>query len=472
MAAAVHPRAQRPVDVDDEGLDGLARGRQEELPRRTGRQIADHPDHDLAGRLLHDRDLPSMRSPRRPMDLPLPKLRPVEAFPVEVDGRQLICLRDPLRYAAESLLVPYPAFLILTLLDGTHSTIDVQEAWTRRFGSILESAEIRELVATLDRHHYLESERFTAHEAAVAAAFHRQPVRRAAHAGTSYPEDPDALRRHLEAFFTGIAPRAVPGSLRGIVAPHIDLRVGGTAYGHAYAALAAAPEAERFVILGTSHYPGRGLFSATRKDFATPLGTVTTDRAFLDTLARRTDQDLDADEILHRIEHSVEFQVVLLQHVVGAYRPFAVVPILVGSFHEMVLAGRAPARDGRVAGFLAALRATLAEDPRPTVVVAGVDFAHVGAKFGDVDGLSPELLALTEAKDRRLIAALERGDADGFFAEVAADADRTRICGFAPLYTFLALMDGAGGHLLHYDRSRDDTTRSSVTYASLAFTAV
>ena len=51
------------------------------------------------------------------MDL-LPKLRAIEAFPVVVDGRQLICLRDPLQYAAESLVVAYPAFFILTLLDG------------------------------------------------------------------------------------------------------------------------------------------------------------------------------------------------------------------------------------------------------------------------------------------------------------------------------------------------------------------
>ena len=403
------------------------------------------------------------------MDLARPKLRPIEAFPVEIDGRTLICLRDPLQYAAESLLVPYPAFFVLTLLDGTHSAVDVQEAWTRRFGTILESADLRDLVATLERHHYLESEAFDAHVAAVAAAFRDDAVRRPAHAGISYPDEPDALHRHLDGFFAGVAARALAGPLRGIVAPHIDLRVGGRAYGHAYAPLAAAPEVERFVVLGTSHHAGRTLFSATRKDFATPIGTVATDRAFLDRLARQVPEDLYADELLHRIEHTVEFQVVLLQHVLGTSRPFSVVPILVGSFHEMVRAQRAPAREERVAGFVDALRAALAADPRPTVVIAGVDLAHVGAKFGDAEGLTPQLLALTETKDRRLITALERGDGDGFFAEIAADGDRTRVCGLAPLCVFLALMDGAVGSLLHYDRSRDDATQSTVTYASLAF---
>lgn len=403
------------------------------------------------------------------MDLRLPKLRAVDAFPVELDGRSLICLRDPLQYAAESLLVAPPALFILSLLDGRHTVVDVQEAWTRRFGTILAAAQVRELVGTLDEHHYLDSPRFSARATTVADEFHAAPVRSAAHAGTSYPDRPEELRRHLGAFFDDVPRRSFSRPLRGIVAPHIDLRVGGTAYGHAYSALGDGAAAERFVVLGTSHYGGEALFTATRKDFATPLGTVRTDRAFLDALARHAPDDLYGDELLHRVEHAVEFQVVLLQHLLGGRRSFTVVPILVGSFGEMVVRRRDPASDPRVTGFIAALRATLADDPHPTVVIAGVDLAHVGAKFGDIEGLSAGLIATTEAKDRRVIAALERGDHAGFFAEVVADGDRTRICGLAPLYTFLALMDGAPGRLLHYDRSRDEATRSSVTYASFAF---
>jgi AmmeMemoRadiSam system protein B len=404
------------------------------------------------------------------MDTALPKLRSIEAFPVEVDGRKLICLRDPLQYATETLLVPYPAFVVLTLLDGAHSILDIQEAFAQRFGTIISSEEIHELLATLDRHHYLDSARFAARRAAVVAAFRAEPLRPAAHAGASYPDDPAALRRHLDGFFTAVRSSPAPrGRLRGLIAPHIDLRVGGAAYGHAYRTLADTADAERFVILGTAHQSGATLFTATRKDFATPLGTVATDRDFLDRLARRAPDDLYADEILHRTEHAVEFQVVMLQHVLGGRRPFTVVPILVTSFHEMIARRRAPGDDPRVAGFVAALRETLAEDGRPTALVAGVDLAHVGEKFGDPEGLAPEFLAATEAKDRRLIAALEAADRDAFFAATAEDGDRTRICGFSPLYTLLSLIDGARGRLLCYDRTRDEATRSSVSYASLAY---
>jgi len=409
------------------------------------------------------------------MDTPLPKLRSIEAFPVDVEAKPLVCLRDPMRYAATPLLVPYPAFFILTLLDGRRSARDVQQAFTRQYGTSLDGGELDQLLATLDAHHFLDSARFDARRQAVDADFHGASVRAAAHAGTSYPDDAAALRAHLDGCYAGLPTAPSSGRLAGLVAPHIDLRVGGRAYGHAYAAVAAAPAA-RYVILGTSHAAGDTRFAATRKDFATPLGTVPTDRDFLDRLATHLSADTRADglyddEVLHRTEHAVEFQAVMLQHALGGRTPFTIVPILVTSFHDVIKHGTAPTDDPRIAAFLDALRATLAADDVPTVIVAGVDFAHVGAKFGDAEGLTPELLATTAAKDRQLLAAIEHGDPRAFLAALAADADRTRICGAAPLLVFLELMRGARGRLLCHDQSRDDATRSTVTYASLAFPA-
>ncbi|MEO6028399.1 MAG: AmmeMemoRadiSam system protein B [Candidatus Binatia bacterium] len=405
------------------------------------------------------------------MDTPLPKLRAVEAFPITGDSTPLVCLRDPQHYATTPLLVPYSAYYILTLLDGRRSAADVQRAFTRQYGTSLDGGELHELLTTLDTHHFLQSGGFDAHRSAIDHEFRAATLRMPAHAGASYPDEAGALRLHLDAFFDEISPPAPGLPLAGLVAPHIDLRIGGRAYGHAYATLAAAAPAVRYVVLGTSHAGGTTRFAATRKDFATPLGTVPTDRAFLDRLGARTPQNLYADEILHRTEHAVEFQVVMLQHVLGGTRPFSIVPLLVTSFHDLIAAGTPPTADLDVAAFLAALRATLAEDDVPTVLVAGVDFAHVGAKFGDRDGLTSELLAATHAKDRTLLAALEAGDPSGFFTALAADGDRTRICGAAPLLVFLELLRGTPGRLLCHETNRDDGTRSAVTYASLAFDA-
>ncbi len=401
------------------------------------------------------------------METPLPKLRSIETFPVDVDSKPLVFLRDPLRYAADPLLVPYPAYFIVTLLDGRRSAEDVRRAFTRQYGTPLDARELDAFVATLDEHHYLDSTRFDARRSTIDGEFRAAATRAPAHAGTSYPEEPAALRARVDGFYTDLARPVSATPLAGLVAPHIDLRLGGRAYGCAYAAVAAAPAA-RYVILGTSHAAGTRRFAVTRKDFTTPLGTVPTDRAFVDRLAATMSTDLFADEILHRTEHAIEFQVVMLQHALGA-RPFTIVPILVTSIHDLIARARAPGADHAIAELVAALRAALVSDDVPTVIIAGVDFAHVGRKFGDPAGLTPELLAATEAKDRRLLAALAAGDPDGFFAALAADADRTRVCGAAPLCVFLELMRGVPGRLLSYDGTRDDGTRSLVTFASLAF---
>jgi AmmeMemoRadiSam system protein B len=293
-------------------------------------------------------------------------------------------------------------------------------------------------------------------------------VRPPAHAGTSYPADARALRSHLDDFFAEVRTPATT-TLAGLVAPHIDLRVGGPAYGHAYGAVRAATPAARYVVLGTSHAPGRGRFAATHADYATPLGVAPTDHGFLARLAGRCAGDLFRDQHLHEREHAIEFQAVLLRHVLGNRADVSIVPILVSSFHDLLRRGVSPVADPEIAAFVAALRTTLAEDDVPTVVIAGVDFAHVGAKFGDRGGATPALLATMEAKDRRLLAALEAADPTAFWRELAIDGDRTRICGAAPLLVFLELMRGRRGRTLAYDRYHEHATRSCVTYASLAY---
>jgi hypothetical protein len=405
----------------------------------------------------------------------LPKIRPVEALPVEIDGERLVYLRDPLGYASQGLLLPLPAFFIVSLLDGCHSPLDVQEAFARRFGDVLTSDLLSHLVAQLDTHYYLEGERFATLEREARAHFAAAPTRPLAHVGTCYSGDRERLRAELDGFFTHVSGPGRPrgrGAGRGpraVIAPHIDLRVGGPCYAWAYREIAERSDAEVFVLFGTSHAPGSHPFILTRKDFETPMGTVRTDGAFIDRLEREYGGELFRDEILHRNEHSLEFQALFLQHVLGVHRAFRIVPILVGSFHHMVAARRRPVEDPAIGDFIAALQRVLAQEPRPVCLVAGVDFAHVGRKFGDAEGLDPEFLRWVEAEDRSLLSPLERVDAAGFFDAVAKDGDRRRVCGLSPMYTLLATLGGGRGRLLHYDRSDEPQTQSAVSFASLVF---
>ena len=258
-----------------------------------------------------------------------------------------------------------------------------------------------------------------------------------------------ALRAELSAFFDppegpGRAmPRKTGSSITGLIAPHIDPRRGSAAYAHAYGELMAHDPPELVIVLRTSHYGvGPQLFSATRKNYATPLGVVDTDVEFIDRLAAAyTGGDLFADEILHRAEHSIEFQALFLAYSLGV-RGYKIVPILVSSFHQMIASGATPAGDPRVRSFLDAMSRLLAAETRKVLVLSGVDFAHVGKKFGDSFAADETVAQRIQGEDLALIENIKRGDPIGFFSDIAKDGDARKVCGVALMYTQLELLKG------------------------------
>ncbi len=403
-----------------------------------------------------------------------PKIRAVEAFPVEHQDQTLICLRDPSGLAPEPIMLGMGAYFIVTLFDGTMSLKDIQAAFAKRFGDTIALEKLDELIAALDGAYYLDSPAFHARERRVREEFIASPDRPAALAGLCYEKDPAKLRLELAAFFDppegpGRAPTAKKSPpLAGLIAPHIDPRRGAAAYAHAYYELMAHEPPELIVILGTSHYgAGPELFSATRKNYATPFGAVETDGGFIDRLAARYQGDLFADEMLHRGEHSIEFQALFLAYALGA-RGYQVVPILVSSFHELVASGVMPARDSRVGSFIEALRAELDAESRRVLIVAGVDFAHVGRKFGDEFSADHQVAGRVQREDLGLIENIKRGDPEGFFADIVKDRDARRICGLAPMYTQLELLRGRSARLLKYGIAMEPQSESAVSFASLA----
>jgi AmmeMemoRadiSam system protein B len=405
-----------------------------------------------------------------------PKIRPVEAFPVDQDGQSYVCLRDPTGVAPTPLMLGMGAYFLVTLFDGSYSRVDLQAAFAKRFGDILPSEHLDELIGALDQGFFLESPAYAARMDAVRDEFARNPQRPAALAGLCYEQEPAKLRREIESFFCAAGgPGQIPqpssdgAALSGLIAPHIDPRRGGPAYAHAYGELLTRERPDLVIILGTSHY-GRGpqLFSATRKDYLTPLGAIPTDGDFIDRVAGRyREGDLFADELLHRNEHSIEFQALFLAWALGT-AGYKIVPILVGSFHEMVATGLTPQSERRVSGFLDAMRAELAEEKRRVLIVAGVDFAHVGKKFGDSFSADPKIAEWVKAEDLALIEKIERGDPEGFFTQVAKDHDQRKICGLSPMYTQLELLRGHRARLLMHDIAMEPQTESAVSFASLA----
>jgi AmmeMemoRadiSam system protein B len=411
-----------------------------------------------------------------------PRLRPIEAFPVEQQGKTFIYLKDPLNLATPIGISPLGYFLAAHL-DGNHSFVDIQAAYERRFGALLMSEDLKEFVAMLDRHYYLHSDRFHDYQQAVIADFRRQPTRAPAHVGGGYPGEPAALTAQLDSYFVaaqGPGPPATPNGAaapRAIVAPHIDFHRGGPAYAWAYKGLVESAGADLYIILGTSHCSGRTPYILTRKNFETPLGLVETDVEFVERLQASSAADCFVDEYLHRGEHSIEFQVLFLKYAAqkratlsgGPEKPFRIVPILVSSFHQMMMQETLPEQSEAVGAFLRVLRQTAAGYYRRVCWVAGVDLAHVGKQFGDSEPITDAFLSWVEAEDRQLVGHLAGLDGQGFFDAVAKDHDRRKICGFAPLYSLIRLLDGAPGRVLHYGQAFTPKTGSAVTFTSLVF---
>jgi AmmeMemoRadiSam system protein B len=405
---------------------------------------------------------------------PRPRLRALEAFPIEQDGQRAVGLRDPEGFTDQVAVLPVPLLDIVSLFDGERTLAEIRDVVSGRHPGALTEADIAAVAERLDEAGFLDSPRFAARRDRIEAEFAASPARPAAHAGGAYAGEAAALRAQIDGFFRhadgpGLlaAARAEASGLRGLLAPHIDFHRGGPTYAWAYREVLERSDADCFVILGTCHTGMRDPFATTLKAYETPLGPAAVDRDFVEVLGRRYGDNLLASEAAHRIEHSIEFQAVMLRWALGDRRPFTVVPVLASFLHEAVWEGGPPEGDARVPRFLDALGETIAASRRRVCLIGGVDLAHVGPRFGDAAPNTPASLVEVEREDRAMLDAVMAGDAAGFYESVARDGDARRICGLSPIYAFLRALPGTPGRLIRYQQWPDPA--GAVTFCAAAF---
>lgn len=402
-----------------------------------------------------------------------PRLRQVEVFPVEREGRRFVALRDTAGYTASVVMLPIQLVEILARFDGAHDVADIEAELTRHHGVTLERARIEELVAQLDEHGFMESPGFAARRAAIDGRFLEASTRPASHAGGGYPADADELRRAMDAYFEppegagGSGPAGGTPPVRGLIAPHIDFNRGGPAYTWAYRELRERSDADLFVVFGTCHTGMPDPWALTRKDYETPFGPLRVDRDVVEAVAARARQDCFGSEVAHRMEHSIEFQAVFLQYLFAARREIRIVPVLASFAHEAITAGRRPEDDPRVLRFLEALGETIAAAGRRAVFIAGADLAHVGPRFGDPTPVTPAELVGLARDDRATLASVEACDPAAFFDDAARDGDARRICGLSPIWALLRSLGDGAGTLRRYAQWPDP--EGVVTFASVTF---
>jgi AmmeMemoRadiSam system protein B len=399
----------------------------------------------------------------------LPRLRMnLDFLPSPMEDKPGLVIRDPFQFSDATLIIPPALIECLEFFDGAHSRLDLRAHLVRATGDVNAGDIEGNLTGALSDAGFLEDDSFARRRAETEGAFARAAVREPAHAGSGYPDEPGELRETLQGYLAGEQPGAARGRLQAIAAPHVSPFGGVDAYRAAYAALTPADADRTFVVLGTSHYGHPDCLGLTRKPFVTPYGEAVTDTKLVGELEGKLGPAARMEDYCHAIEHSIEFQVVFLQHLFGPR--IRILPVLCGSYLRSIYEGGMPEDAENVRRIIGALGDMAAREGSKLAWVLGVDMAHMGQRYGDpLTALAGrDEMAEVEQRDRARIERMEAGDARGFWELVQQNQDDLKWCGSAPIYTFLKAVPEARGKLLRYQQWNIDEA-SVVSFAGMSF---
>ena len=250
-------------------------------------------------------------------------------------------------------------------------------------------------------------------------------TRRAAVAGSWYPDDPEVLEQEVDLYLTGAAPLA--GTPVAIIAPHAGLKYSGPIAAYAYSMLLGC-DIDVAVLVGPSHYVAfEGVSIYDGEAFETPLGPVPIDAPCSEAVATSS-RHVRVHPVAHLREHSLEMQLPFLKRVLPG---ISIVPLVMGYQR----------RD--IAYELGDAIAAAVEDRR-AVIVASTDLSH----YHDAD---------TAARlDATVIQHVRRFDADGLMS--ALEAFPEHACGGGPAVAVMRAARALGAkdaRVLKYGDSGD-----------------
>jgi AmmeMemoRadiSam system protein B len=383
------------------------------------------------------------------LESPLPAIKQgVEAIQMQHKGQPMVLLRDQEGINETPVAISMAGFLVATMLDGEKTASQIQSQVTKVTGQLIGVEEIMSLVSQLDKAQYLETETLHTKRKKIWDDFLKNPVRKAFHQGGGYPKDSLELAAFLGSFFQH--PKGPGKQLTsqphkpcpvGLVAPHIDFHRGGPSYAWAYQALAECEAPDMVVALGVAHMSPPSPWVFTKKEYETPYGSMKVDNDTWEKFKKVLWYDPVADEWTHRTEHSLEFQALWLRYVWRDKTP-SWVPILCSSF-DRFCPDRPPSTVPSIDEAIEKMGEVLLKEKekgKKILILAGIDLAHVGPRFGDEIELNKELEQKIETEDQLSLKHAMNLKADEFYLSVVADDHWRKVCGLSALYTSLRLI--------------------------------
>jgi len=401
-----------------------------------------------------------------------PSLRAdIQPVPAMAGEQQVITFIDPFRLTENSVAIDIRLLPLLRLLNGQHDLRDIQRAMTiHQQGQIAYLSEIETFIDHLDKAFLLDSASFRKKMEELREDFKSQQDRHPILAGRCYESDPDRLGRFIEEVESGLPQSdsdSTEKNITGILAPHIDINTAKTTYIDLYRRL-KGENYSLVIIFGINHQPQDGLYSISEKNYITPFGKLESDKDFISELRSRVPgETLATDDFCHKIEHSIEFQTIFLHYYLK--EPILIVPILCGGIHEFILPKKNIFDDARFMGMVEVLEDMIKNRDGNVLLVSGVDFSHVGPKFGN-QLPADAILSRAKSNDQEIISSILKGEPEKIYKNAVETQDQFNVCGLPSVLVFSRLLKGSKGELLSHETYNETATSSAVTYASMIFT--
>jgi AmmeMemoRadiSam system protein B len=384
------------------------------------------------------------------------------------EGEIFAVMHDPFGYALTDRTLHVNAYNLLVSFAEEMTEEEMRKIIASSSSEPELADHFWKLIEQMDKDSFMLSERFVELKTRKDMEYLALEARPSICAGSSYPDNEKEINEWLSKLFNAVDKTQYTDSAKAIVAPHLDFRLGealDTAYASAYHSIANS-EADVYVILGTSHNISNDYFMFTEKDYETPLGKAEIDMELISGIDEILGDYMTIDDLSHKIEHSVEYQVVLLQHYFG--KDIKILPILTGSLYGELEQNDSEITSIRYNKILETIKATLSKQNKKAVFIASADLAHIGRKFGDEFDAANKLEELEKA-DLAMLNELTSDSESAFLKNIFACQDQWKVCGLAPITAAAKLADYKKAEMLNYNIWNEQETKSAVSFAALKF---